>query len=311
MQSIKKIRKKIRNRIIRANATLPEREYSFPLLVIVESTNICNLSCIMCPSSIQSRERGVMSFDIWKKIVDEVAEKSPESTIWPAIMGESLTIGGPFLEMLEYSYKKGVKVVLNTNAVLFTDELIDKILSFNLQEIIVGIDAVTSDTYNEIRRGGDFKRVVNNVLELLKRNTGKTRITVQFIEQETNSAETEDFKKFWLSKGANVKIRPQLGWGAGVKAPNLVLRQDERIGRCPWLIRTVSIHWNGRVVQCDADWDQKYVAGDLSVNTLEEIWNGELAKRRQKHHDNDFEFEPCKNCNDWQAGLSDFYIPDK
>ena len=311
MQNIKKEKKKIKDRVIRANATLPEKEYSFPLLIIVEPTNICNLSCIMCPSSIQSRERGVMSFETWKKIVDEVSEKSPESTIWPAIMGESLTVGGPFLEMLEYSYKKGVKVILNTNAVLFNNELIDKILSFNLQEIIVGIDAAKPETYNRIRRGGDFKGVVNNVLELLKRNKGKTRITVQLIEQEANSSEIEDFKGFWLAKGAVVKIRPRLGWGVGVESPNLILGQDERIGSCPWLIRTVSIHWNGKVVQCDADWDQKCVAGDLSVSTLEEIWNGELAKRRQKHRDNDFEFEPCKDCNDWQAGLSDFYVPDK
>jgi radical SAM protein with 4Fe4S-binding SPASM domain len=135
------------------------------------------------------------------------------------------------------------------------------------------------------------------------------RITVQIIEQQDNRHQIEEFKQYWLDKGAVVKVRPRLGWGKGVDAPELVMEQDQRVGPCPWLVRTVSIHWNGTVVQCDGDWDQRWPVGDLNRQTLEEVWLGELAKRRELHRSHDFDFDPCRNCKDWQAGLSEFYFP--
>jgi radical SAM protein with 4Fe4S-binding SPASM domain len=251
-----------------------------------------------------------MSMNLWKKMVDEASAKSPDSTIWPAIMGESLVAGDLFIEMLEYAREKGTKIVWNSNAVLLNDRWLKKILDLELKEIILGVDAATEATYDKIRCGGDYKRVVDNACKLLENNKGKTRITVQFIEQGLNSGEMESFKQFWLSKGAVVKIRPKLGWGDAVQTPKLILGQEERKGPCPWLIRTVSIHYNGVVVQCDADWDQKYAVGDLEKSTLEEIWQGELALRRMRHRNMDFDFEPCKHCHDWQAGLSKFYYPE-
>ncbi|MDD4601880.1 MAG: radical SAM protein [Negativicutes bacterium] len=309
MDSENNIIKKIQERISQANATLPANDYPFPLYVIVEPTNICNLSCVMCPSSAQTRTRGYMSMNLWNKIVDEITEKSPETVIWPAIMGESLVAGDLFIEMLEYACTRKAKIVWNTNAVLLNDRWLQRILALELKEIIIGIDAINEITYNNIRCGGNFRKMMDNVIKLLKNNNGRTKITVQFIEQEMNSGEKELFKEFWLSKGAVVKIRPKLGWGNAVQTPTLILGQEERKGPCPWLIRTVSIHYNGTVVQCDADWDQKYAVGNIAKNTLEEIWLGELAERRIKHRKMDFDFEPCKHCSDWQAGLSEFFYP--
>lgn len=290
---------------------MPAKDYPFPLYVIVEPTNICNLACEMCPSPKQSRLRGIMSMDIWKKIMDEVAEISPDSLVWPAIMGEALTAGDAFIDMLEYAHQKNLKVIWNTNAILLNDEWIQRIMASGLQEIIIGLDAVSEEVYRRVRIGGDFHKAVENACKLLERNNGKTRVTMQFIEQDSNARETESFKQFWLAQGAVVKVRPRLGWGNAVETPNLVLQQGERMGPCPWIIRTVSIHWNGIVVQCDGDWDQQWPAGDLSEQSLEEIWNGELAKRRQRHRNMDFDFEPCRDCKDWQAGLSEFFYPEK
>lgn len=310
MKSETELREAIKERIRRASATLPPEDYPFPLYIIIEPTNRCNLSCVMCPSPSQSRPKGVMSLRLWKKIMDETAEKSPRTVIWPAIMGESLTAGENFLEMLEYAVFKRLPVVWNTNALLLSDSWIERVMNLDLREIIVGLDAATPETYGKIRRGGDFGKARENVEKMLRFSGRNTRITVQFITQDANKAETEEFKAFWLAKGAVVKIRPRLGWGDGVDAPDLILEQNERMGPCPWLMRTVSIHWNGKVAQCDGDWDQKHAAGDLNTSALEEIWKGELAERRRKHRNGDFDFEPCKNCRDWQAGLSEFYFPE-
>jgi len=302
------LREAIKDRISRAAATLPREDFPFPLYVIIEPTNRCNLACIMCPSKAQTRSHGVMDLDMWRGIMDEIALVSPQTVVWPAIMGESLLLGEKFFSMLEYSRSLDLAVVLNTNATLLTPEISLRLVALGLREIIVGLDAFLPETYAKIRVGGDFARVVDNTRQLIA-HAGKTRVTVQFIEQEANSSEKEAFVEYWRRQGAWVKLRPRLGWGAGVDAPELILGQDERPGICPWLMRTVSVHWNGAVAQCDGDWDQQNPAGNLANSSLGGIWQGELAARRDRHRRGDFDFEPCKSCLDWQAGLSEYFSP--
>lgn len=304
------LREEIKSRLVETNKTLPEEDYKFPLNVIVEPTNVCNLACAMCPSPMQSRPKGYMSFDLWKKIVDEVVGKSPDSKIWPAVMGEGLVMGEQFIEMLQYGVSKGANICWNTNAVLFKKEWIKKICELDLREITVGLDATTSESYDKIRIKGDFDRAVKNTIEVLEQKQPGTNVILQFIRQEANAHQEDEFKKFWLDRGAIVKSRPRLGWGAGVDSPDLILGQDERVGPCPWLIRTISIHWNGAAVQCDADWDQKHPIGDINTTSIECVWNGKLAERRQAHRNMDFSFELCRECDDWQAGVSETFRPD-
>ncbi len=293
---------------IRTN--LPKEDYIFPKYIILEPTNVCNLACAMCPSKSQTRDRGVMEMPLFQKIADEVATRNPECVMWPAIMGEALVAAERFFEMLEYSQERRLRIAWNTNAELLTDEMIGCIGNLSVEEVTIGLDAMTKEVYDRIRCGGDFDRVVDNVRKMLSQRWEQTRITVQFITQDDNAHEEDRFVRHWLKLGAVVKVRQKLGWGKGVEANNLTIPQEERDMPCPWLLRTMSIHWNGKVAQCDADWNGEYIAGDINTQTIQEVWQGELARRRERHRDGDFSFEPCSFCNDWQAGLSEFFFPD-
>ena len=55
-------------------ATGRDRAPILPEIVQIESTNICNAKCVFCPRDEMHRRQGVMSFDLFKKIVDECAE---------------------------------------------------------------------------------------------------------------------------------------------------------------------------------------------------------------------------------------------
>lgn len=288
-------------------------KYEFPRDIIIETIAKCNLKCIMCPQPYLKRERGEMSMEVFKKIIDEVAVESPNSRIWLAIMGEPLLTGNKFLEMLKYAKEKKLEVHLNSNAEYLSEDLAKAIVDIGLDEIIVGMDAFTKETYDKIRVAGDFDKTVNNIKKLIEIKNSmeakKPTIIMQFIVMEENEKELEQFKEFWLDKGTVVKIRPKLGWGTGVKADNLNLPESERNFPCPWLVRTVSIHWTGKFAQCDGDYEGNYGPGDIRENTIKEIWNGELQKRREKHWNGDFSHDLCKQCKDWQAGRSEFYYP--
>src|SRR5688572_17077105 len=54
-------------------ATGRDRSPVLPEIVQIESTNICNAKCVFCPRDEMHRRQGVMSLDLFKKIVDECA----------------------------------------------------------------------------------------------------------------------------------------------------------------------------------------------------------------------------------------------
>ena len=293
------------------------QETSFPQDIIVEASGYCNLRCTMCPYPNLVRPKGEMKFEIFKKIVDEVAIENPTSRLWLAIMGEPLLMGDRVIRMMTYAKEKGLaEVILNTNATFMTPDLIPKLIDSGLDKIILSLDAITAETYDRVRIGGNLTKVMENIHAFLSiqaaRNTRKPELVAQFIVMDENEHETEQFKEYWLSQGVIVKVRPKLGWGHGVKAENLETMREEvsRDFACAWLTRTVSIHWDGTFAQCDADHEGEFSPGDLRTQTIKDVWDGELAKRRQRHWDSDFDFEPCRNCNDWLAGRSYFFHPE-
>jgi len=287
-------------------------ELDFPKQVIVEPVNICNLNCIMCPSSDLTRERGTMEMRLFTKIVDEITAVDPSTKLWPAIMGEPLLAGERLFEMLAYAQEKNIGVYLNTNAVLYDDASIAKMREYGVREIIVGMDAQTAETYGKIRRGGDFGRLCENVEKMIEAyRGGGPKVILQYVIMSENEHETEAFKAEWLEKGAIVKIRLKQGWGDLVGSEYLTIEQKERTHPCPWLNRHLLVLWDGEVCQCDGDMDNRHSCGNIYRQTLTEVWQGEMRRRRERHYRGDFDFEPCNYCNDWQVGLSQFFYPDE
>ena len=275
--------------------------YDFPRDVVIETSAFCNLNCVMCPQGKMERERGYMKLDVFKKIVDEVSWESPDTRIWIAIMGEAL-LNPHIVDMVRYATDFGLHVYFNTNAMLLNKDMADRLIDENVHQFLIGLDATTEEVYKKIRRGGDFDTVVENAKYLI----GKTDVLMQFIEMEENQHQTEEFIDYWTGLGARVKARPRLGWGPGVSADNLIVPESERFP-CPWLLRTVSIHWNGKMAQCDGDYEGGYSPGDVNEQTIKAVWEGELAKRRERHWNHDFTFPSCQKCKDWQAGRSYYY----
>src|SRR6516164_6725713 len=54
-------------------ATGRDRSPILPEIVQIESTNICNAKCVFCPRDEMHRAQGVMSRELFRKIVDECA----------------------------------------------------------------------------------------------------------------------------------------------------------------------------------------------------------------------------------------------
>jgi len=286
------------------------QETDYPPQIMLEVVNWCNLNCTMCPSSDLSRKRGIMEMDLAEKILDETVRESPDTKIWPAVMGEPLLAGERLFEILAAAQQRDLSVHLNTNAVLLTDYSIAQLKAYDVKEVIVGLDAATEDTYNKIRRNGDFELVKSNIVKMINAyQDDGPKLILQYIKMTENESETESFKDFWLAQGACVKIRLKQGWGDLVGSE--MLHGKERDTPCPWLCRNCLVLWDGEVCQCDGDVDNQYSCGNVYKQSVKEIWQGEMRNRRKRHFNNDFDFKPCRDCQDWQVGLSQFYYPNE
>lgn len=288
-------------------------EHSFPTDILIETVSRCNLRCIMCPQDQLTRSSGVMSFDLWKKIVDEVAERSPKTRLWPALMGEPLMTKTDIFDMVRYAKDAGVgEIHLNSNLNLFRRNWLDALFESGLDHMIVGIDAATPETYAKIRRRGDYDTVTEAirmiVTERERRGLTWPKITLQYIVMDENEGEEQAFVDYWRDLGLPVKLKlkPRTGWADAVgtwQGLDTTAKSADRMP-CTWLLRQMTVFHDGRVPQCDGDWDGHFICGDVTRQSLDAIWNGRLKASRRAHMKGRYDFRPCRDCNDWAAGRS-------
>lgn len=289
-------------------ATLSDTYY--PPQVVFETTAYCNLKCSMCSHKFMKRKKGEMPFSLFSKVIDEIATYDTEGTdIWFSVHGEALLRGPELGDFIRYAKKAKKRTFLNTNGMLLNSTNLEWLLDSGIDGIIIGLDGFSENSYNKIRNGGNYETVKNNTLALLKRLKEENRLTptveVQFVVMPENAHELEDFKKFWLPQGANLKIRNKLSWGGMVSTPYLESSGVERIP-CVWLIRNLHVLWNGIVPLCGGDLEGDHPAGDVNKESLLSIWHGVQRDRRLMHLNRQFEklSEPCKSCWDWQVADS-------
>ncbi len=239
---------------------------TFPKVILIDTTNFCNLKCSMCGHNVMTRDKGRMSMKLFRKIIDEIADVDNNVRVWMVFFGEALILKYQLYWEILYAKRKGLKdVVLNSNGNLLDEDACIGLIETGLDAIYVGIDAFNPDTYAKLRVGGNYDRVVanvNNLLELKnKMGVTKPQVFVQYVEMEANTKEVEGFKKYWTAQGATVKIRPKITWAGTLEPWNT--KPIERYP-CYWAMRTFNICWDGRVVLCSVDYDAKFVAGDVN-----------------------------------------------
>lgn len=288
----------------------------FPKVVLVDTVSMCNLRCSMCFHQNMKRKKGIMPWDLYTKIIDEIAVENKDARVWLVFFGDPFVIKRTkpnIFEEIAYAKNKGLTdAVLNTNANLMDEEVSHRLIEAGLDAIYIGLDAFNAETYVKLRVGGDYQKVVANVLGLLRLKkeltSNKPGVYVQFVVMDENEKEVDDYKRFWSEQGAIVKIRPKVSWAGMIDAPKQILDNKDR-WPCHWAMQTLSITDTGDVVLCPCDLDARFVAGNVRKSTLKEVWNGKLKELRTLHLTGQYEKLPemCRICRDWQSARSDYY----
>jgi radical SAM protein with 4Fe4S-binding SPASM domain len=181
-----------------------------------------------------------------------------------------------------------------------------------VKTIRFSIDGATEETYEKIRRGGKFKKLLEN-LELVSKynadNSGykKIHLSMDAVISEDNIKEIPLFFRVYrrFFNEADIKF----GFVASICAKheengyyqNKKLKftnlEKSRVP-CNLLWNSMYILYNGDVSLCCQDYHGELVIGNIKEKTIEEIWNNEKhVIYRKMHAEGRVEsLKSCQNC---------------
>jgi MoaA/NifB/PqqE/SkfB family radical SAM enzyme len=229
---------------------------------------------------------------LYTRILDELRKTGTAHSLLLMLQNEPLLdpdLAGRVREAKEILGRK-VQVAVITNGSLLSSSRIDELLDAGIDRLDISIDAYREETFQKIRKGLDFSKVIRNMHSLIGRNR-RAQIWVRFLKQRANAGEEREFAQYWKSKGANVFIFPldnRVGWLGDYTqmkvAPGTTRRYIKAIwssllAPCVLPFIYLNVLWDGRVILCCRDWVPKDTVGDLSHQSVPEIWNSESINR--------------------------------
>jgi MoaA/NifB/PqqE/SkfB family radical SAM enzyme len=274
-------------------ATGRDRAPTMPEIVQIESTNICNAKCVFCPRDDMHRRQGIMSVDLFRKIVDECVELGI-THVRMHNYGEAF-IDKKLVEKVRYAKQQGIKEVgMISNGSLITDQIARGMIDAGLDAINISVDASGKEVFESTRIGLKYDKVIGNIERLvrLRAESGRRRpkLILSFVRQN-NSADEQAFIEHWRAIADKIHVTDLHNWAGTLNKESDVNYPCYR----PWL--TFTVLWDGRVSLCCADFDGKIILGDLNTHSIAEIWNAEAYRDVRRQHLESGGPDICRACD--------------
>ena len=305
-----------------------------PVQLDVEPVSRCNFHCTMCTVSDWPKYQRAadMSFEDFKNVLDQnygVLELKLQG------LGEPLLARDSLFEMIRYARKRHIWVRTTTNgSLLHLKDNYKKLIDSGINEIQISFDGASKETFEAIRRGSKFEKVVENCKLINKYSDEKKvlRTRMWVLLQDTNMPEFLNF----VDLGAEMGFKRMTyslhlhGWGtshweevnreheAQQMMTKELMRTAIKRGRekglevtfwsatdkyettsvdklCQWPFERVVVSSDLRIVPCCTIANpQVYDLGDARDFT--KLWNSESFVEFRTAHLEGRIPEPCKMC---------------
>jgi sulfatase maturation enzyme AslB (radical SAM superfamily) len=138
-----------------------------PLILRIEVTNRCNADCIFCAYQYQTRPLVVMSFDIFRRAVDQYTALGGTAVNFSPVVGEAL-LDKRLEEKVAYARRSPqyVKMELFTNGILLTRARFESLANAGITSIHVALSGFSEDEYQRVYRSSHYQKVFRNLREI-------------------------------------------------------------------------------------------------------------------------------------------------
>lgn len=284
--------KKLLNLFLAEYNMLMKKSYvsSYPYILKIESTNICNLKCAYCYENRRMPSEGERSFgrvslDNFKKLIDEIGRYLFKINLYG--------FGEPFLfpetiDMIEYATKKNIGVGVSSNMNFEDPQLPERIVTSGLEVLIFSCHGVTQESYSKFMVKGNMALAIRNIRKIIEeRNKSGSKtplIDWQFCVTRFNQGEIESAKTMARELGIDQIrfIKPFFPedadeeWISDLFPKNTPASPAGKPAGCFWVYRSAYINYDGGLLPCCKD--VRPLANDFG-NVFKEgfkrIWNNE------------------------------------
>ena len=303
----------------------------YPISLVIEPTNVCNLHCPACPTGAgkMNRAKSMMSFTKFKGIVDEVKEHIIDITL--------MNYGEPFLNsellsMIKYATSADIYVMTSTNGEFFkTKEFCVEVVQSGLQYLIICLDGADQETLSKYRVGSSFIKIIDGIKfirEAKEELNSKTPvIELQFLVMKHNEHQKRYMKQLAKQLGVDVYSEklvgidyndPEFQKMAKELLPNdlslsrYFLKQDgtfelkgKTSNRCSRVYQSTVINSDGTVVPCCYDAYSKHIMGNVFEESLKTIWkNNKYQSFRRQIKSDRKSIAICNTCPEGKVHIT-------
>ena len=264
-----------------------------PSYLDVELTNFCNYNCRFCPTGTKTmqRMRGMMP----DKVVEAIAEnvrKYHISGVRFIRWGEP-TLHPEYIPIMDDIRKSGAIIHINTNGSFVEKEQIKRLLDIHLDSIKFSFQGADEGTYDEMRVGGDYKKLLETVRLFYEMRGNKDYPYIQISTTLTteNEEQIENFKndvvdicdyynigytKLNHLNVDNMRVS-ELEKSKISKIQRHEINNHKFLRNCPEAFDKLSINWNGDVTLCCSDYDNFMIIGNILDMDILELFNSKAA----------------------------------
>lgn len=296
----------------------------------VEITTKCNINCAMCTRAEMLKKGkldvGEMKPEIINKVIEEMkkfVDHGYEVTFVPMGLGEPL-LYSDFKNIIKRIKKasRKIRVVLVTNGVCLTKEIIKDLIELKIDEISISLNVNNKADYKKYMKADNYSKIKENIENLIKaRNKSGFKlpnIYVQYLDYKNNENKFNKDIKDWtkiMKYGDKCYVHPIVNQ-AGFKK-DLLSDLNKEDFPCTSPLSRVAIRINGDVYPCDACFyggNQKVeelFLGNIEKISLWKIFNNKNSKNFQiveNMKNGDYsKLSICKKCNTYKLSPNCYF----
>lgn len=289
----------------------------FPINIDLELTSRCNLRCRYCKrTSMYNGNRlvsGDMDWSLVTKVLDETAGRLQALKL--NIRGEPLMYP-KVAEAIDYAKKRGVvEVLMNTNGMLLTETMAERLLHAGLDTVIFSFDHVDKERFEAGRVGAKYETVVKNIRRMarLKREGGYQHVKIRANVFFDTDREKElaplwnlfggDLDEFTISK---VNPTPDV---TGIDLDACAEHFDDVAWIChqPW--QRLGIFNDGGVIFCCTDFEGAMRVGNAREKSVHDLYHSHVVNTLRTYHfqRKGYKVPLCRSCHNFIYQIIKYY----
>jgi radical SAM protein with 4Fe4S-binding SPASM domain len=257
----------------------------------------------MCDRGSLSRQKLDMDMELFRMVIDNASEVGvPEIKL--NRFGEPL-LQPNLIKMIKYSKKMGIpRVYFTTNATLLNEDITREIINSGIDSVTFSLDGGKAETYEKIRRGASYIKVVSNIERFARIRTelGKEKpkmVINTILMEDTENEITLIFKK-WSSIVDKINVIPVGRYGNVADFSSIdrtSLKLERRVCHQPF--DRILVFWDGTVTVCCADINGELCVGNIVNESLGHIWrNRRITEIRKMLIEKEYRKIPiCEQCD--------------